>query len=656
MFEEYKAKIRNRFIPIRDREHRTQTIIKNQMGVGSLQEFEPERESYKYYVGQGKNTVESVNPKGAISTSELDSANKLLTDPEVSVERRQHLRGRTKTNLLVKNHPDRLNLARASDDRTPNISAHPDSLQQSTTEGIIRRGQASSSRTELYARQQESPGLTKSAVRIDKREQIQNQINVMQSRIALPVMESVQTLTQKHTLKSRKGHRRNDSEPNTPLKPVKGATNWLETERDQRGSENRREVEEPVSKPKNRLIPLINKLVKNAEKGVKTKLVDIPDMKDELKLSLVSMPGQGSSTKETEPSPNLPKQFRLKRSNTKDLEPKPEKQAPIVFNFEKTVDEGDVLEAKKTKSKIKILSKRDAEKKEADVSKEVGTSLEMIKPSKSRPKEEPVEEAQTYYTAGIIKALSSTNRMSKENRPHYEQCVKALRAMWSMGTDVLYDENYLELIKLRAGSSEALESPNKALTKPLLILDLDETLIHSVQLPEVPCTHETPFIPVLGQKIRFNLRPHTIDFLRNVSKMFTIYLFTASEFKYAEAIMKILDPDTKYVTRIFDRKYCSITKRGFLVKDLRIFQESPLERIFLVDNTFYCFFCNLQAAVPITDFIDDKKDNQLPLLESYLRYLISLPSKALQFNEAHFKLKAHQKCCNVEDVLFLMKP
>lgn len=662
MFEEYKAKIKNRFIPIRDREHRMQTIVKNQLGSGELFEYETERESVKYYVGQGKTSVGDLRPKVVESMSELEPANKLAADPEAVGGRRHNLRGRTKTNLLSKNHPDRLNLPRASNDPTANNSeldsAQPNlslrsSLQQSTTERIIRRAQAATRKEEPVNASSTNRGLP-----IGNREDLQFQINRMQSRIVLPSMESnLQTMSKKPTLKSRNGHRRTDSEPNTPLKPLKNSPD--RSEKEKKLIKEDMESEKSVSKPKNRLIPLINKLVKNAQNGIKTKLVDIPGIEDDsqgLKQSLISMPGQGSSTKDTEPSPNLGKEFRLKRTTSKVLDPSPEKKVPLQFNFDKAGDSGEAQDAKKSKSKIKIISKKEAELKETDLSKEALVSVELNHGSKkTRTKEEQASEEPTYYTAGIIKALTSSNRMSKENRPHYEQCVKALRALWSMGTDVLFNENYRDLIKMRSESAEVLESPNRALDKPLLILDLDETLVHSVQSPELPSTHETPFVPVLGQKIRFNLRPHAVEFLKNVSKLFTIYLFTASEFKYAEAILKQIDPDSRYVTRVFDRKYCSVTKKGYLVKDLRIFQESRLEKILLVDNTFYCFFCNLQAGIPITDFIDDKKDNQLQQLEAYLRFLVRGPSQVIEFNEAYFKLKAHQRCCSIEDILFLFQ-
>lgn len=663
MFEEYKAKIKNRFIPIRDREHRMQTIVKNQLGSGELFEYETERESVKYYFGQGQTSVGDLKPKVVESMSELEPAKKLAADPEVVGGRRHNLRGRTKTNLLSKNHPDRLNPPRASNDPTANnselASAQPNlslrsSLQQSTTERIIRRGQAATTRKEEPVNNSAS----NRGPLIGNREDIQSQINRMQSRIVLPSMESnLHTMSKKPTLKSRNGHRRTDSEPNTPLKPLKNSPDRPEKEK--KLIKEDIESEEPVSKPKNRLIPLINKLVKNAKNGVKTKLVDIPGIEDDsqgLKLSLISMPGQDSSTKDTEPSPNLGKEFRLKRTTSRVLEPSPEKKIPLQFNFDKAGDSGEAQNAKKSKSKIKIISKREAELKETDLSKEAVVSVELNHWSKkTRTKEALTPEEPTYYKAGIIKALTSSNRMSKENRPYYEQCVKTLRALWSMGTDVLFNENYRDLIKMRSESAEVLESPNRALDKPLLILDLDETLVHSVQSPELPSTHETPFVPILGQKIRFNLRPHAVEFLKNVSKLFTIYLFTASEFKYAEAILKQIDPDSRYVTRVFDRKYCSVTKKGYLVKDLRIFQESPLEKILLVDNTFYCFFCNLQAGIPISDFIEDKKDNQLPQLEAYLRFLVRSPSQAIEFNEAYFKLKAHQRCCSIEDVLFLFQ-
>ena len=71
----------------------------------------------------------------------------------------------------------------------------------------------------------------------------------------------------------------------------------------------------------------------------------------------------------------------------------------------------------------------------------------------------------------------------------------------------------------------------------LLILDLDETLIHSIfdnSKADVTFT-------IKGDQFRFNIRPHCLKFLERMSKHFNIYVFTASTQDYAEPIVEYLN-------------------------------------------------------------------------------------------------------------------
>lgn len=75
------------------------------------------------------------------------------------------------------------------------------------------------------------------------------------------------------------------------------------------------------------------------------------------------------------------------------------------------------------------------------------------------------------------------------------------------------------------------------------MLDLDETLVHSSFKP-VPNSDITLQIDIDGQvcTIYVLVRPYVAEFLKKMSKLYEIVVFTASLSKYAEPLMEKLDP------------------------------------------------------------------------------------------------------------------
>jgi CTD small phosphatase-like protein 2 len=62
-----------------------------------------------------------------------------------------------------------------------------------------------------------------------------------------------------------------------------------------------------------------------------------------------------------------------------------------------------------------------------------------------------------------------------------------------------------------------------------LLLDLDETLIHSVFTSEKTDISFT----LKGDEFKFNVRPYCLEFLQKMNEYYTIYVFTASTADYA---------------------------------------------------------------------------------------------------------------------------
>lgn len=146
-----------------------------------------------------------------------------------------------------------------------------------------------------------------------------------------------------------------------------------------------------------------------------------------------------------------------------------------------------------------------------------------------------------------------------------------------------------------------------ALSKPkLLVLDLDETLIHSTSRMSYGSSAVTSSVDgrsgwnaanTSGLKVRVvevvldgrsviyhvYKRPWVDFFLRKVSSWYTVVIFTASLQEYADPVIDWLDQGTGMLnTRLF-RESCTFVN-GSYVKDLSIV-DKDLARVCLVDNS-----------------------------------------------------------------------
>lgn len=147
--------------------------------------------------------------------------------------------------------------------------------------------------------------------------------------------------------------------------------------------------------------------------------------------------------------------------------------------------------------------------------------------------------------------------------------------------------------------------------KSILVLDLDETLVHTSQIPGgFP-------IPLGVRSFYVQKRPHVDRFLEELSKHFELVVFTASRKEYANQVVDYIDSKRVVSRRIF-REGCEMMN-GELVKDLSTVCPS-LERVFLLDNSPSAYAKNQSNAVPILPWFDKLDDSELldliPFLES----------------------------------------
>lgn len=152
--------------------------------------------------------------------------------------------------------------------------------------------------------------------------------------------------------------------------------------------------------------------------------------------------------------------------------------------------------------------------------------------------------------------------------------------------------------------------------KKCLVLDLDETLVHSSFTP-VPNPHF--IIPVVIDAVVHHVyvckRPHCDMFLERVSKHYEVVLFTASLAKYADPLLDQLDRRGTIASRLF-REDC-VLYQGKYVKDLALMNRD-LRHTVIVDNSPCSYLFHPENAVGCESFIDDMTDPTLYHMAEFL--------------------------------------
>eukprot|EP00696_Hemimastix_kukwesjijk_P014277 gnl/Hemi2/28245_TR9327_c0_g2_i1.p1 gnl/Hemi2/28245_TR9327_c0_g2~~gnl/Hemi2/28245_TR9327_c0_g2_i1.p1 ORF type:complete len:393 (+),score=76.34 gnl/Hemi2/28245_TR9327_c0_g2_i1:111-1289(+) len=148
--------------------------------------------------------------------------------------------------------------------------------------------------------------------------------------------------------------------------------------------------------------------------------------------------------------------------------------------------------------------------------------------------------------------------------------------------------------------------------KKLLILDLDETLVHSTYKTVLKYDLRIE-VYVDGMSFVFYVlkRPHVDFFLRTVSGWYDVCVFTASLQKYADPVIDQLDrptPSSLVKKRLF-RESC-VKQNGNFVKDLTIFGRD-LSQVIIVDNSPVAYSMQPDNAIPIEGWIDSASDTGL---------------------------------------------
>jgi Dullard-like phosphatase family protein len=120
--------------------------------------------------------------------------------------------------------------------------------------------------------------------------------------------------------------------------------------------------------------------------------------------------------------------------------------------------------------------------------------------------------------------------------------------------------------------------------KNTLVLDLDETLVHSsfikISNPDIKLD-----IAIEGQHYSVYVlkRPYVDLFLKKCCEMFEVIIFTASLSSYANPLIDLLDPEKLIKYRLF-REKCSFINNSY-VKDLSKLGRD-LKKVVIVDVSY----------------------------------------------------------------------
>jgi RNA polymerase II subunit A small phosphatase-like protein len=142
-----------------------------------------------------------------------------------------------------------------------------------------------------------------------------------------------------------------------------------------------------------------------------------------------------------------------------------------------------------------------------------------------------------------------------------------------------------------------------------LVLDLDETLVHSSFKP-IPNPDYIIPVEIEGRLVDVYVlkRPWMDHFMQAIAGRFEVIVFTASLSKYADPLLDLMDPLDIVKWRLFRESCCPY--EGNYVKDLTCLGRDPAKTI-IVDNSPHSYVFQPYNALPIGTFINDMEDQEL---------------------------------------------
>ncbi|CAD8187025.1 unnamed protein product [Paramecium octaurelia] len=165
------------------------------------------------------------------------------------------------------------------------------------------------------------------------------------------------------------------------------------------------------------------------------------------------------------------------------------------------------------------------------------------------------------------------------------------------------------------------QTPKTYSKKRVLVLDLDETLVHCEFKENNNFQHES-LLKVIHKeqeyKIYLRTRPHLHKFLLEASRDYEIIIFTAGYEAYCEKLLEYIDKD-RLISDYYARGSCQFIN-GVCFKDLSLLDRS-MEDIIFIDNNPNAFDRCQDNGLLIPSYLDSDDDYCLLRLIPFLKFL-----------------------------------
>ena len=159
----------------------------------------------------------------------------------------------------------------------------------------------------------------------------------------------------------------------------------------------------------------------------------------------------------------------------------------------------------------------------------------------------------------------------------------------------------------------------------LLILDLDETLIHST---ETELEYSAEF---KVDRYYVYPRPHLQPFLKFCFENFQVAVWTASTIDYAQPIIDRIFPNPEHLAFLWSNDRCTLkfnwqTGEYQFIKDLKKVTKRgyPLAKILFVDDRPENLVRQYSNLIQVKPFLGDRHDIELQFLTAYLSRFVEV--------------------------------
>lgn len=145
------------------------------------------------------------------------------------------------------------------------------------------------------------------------------------------------------------------------------------------------------------------------------------------------------------------------------------------------------------------------------------------------------------------------------------------------------DSDFVEVIaKIKRKKHYTAVLPPQREPKKVLVLDLDETLIHTTFSKPAKYDFESEVV-FNGRNTKiFTVKRFGLDaFLFEMSKLYEIVVFTASQKLYADKVLDLIDPKRRIAHRLY-REHCIVINKSYYLKNMRILGRN-LSQLVVVD-------------------------------------------------------------------------